>query len=242
MAKKIVISLIVVILLLAGGFVLYGMNAMEAVGVEDSLASDDTVEVSKIDEGWLFDGSGTDTAYVFYPGARVEAEAYAPLMHRLASQGIDCFLLEMPINFAILDTDAAEEIIEEYDYDSWYIGGHSMGGAAAAMFAADDTEEIEAEGVEGLILLAAYESEDMSDADMRTLVIYGSEDGVLNMEKLAEGRSLVPADGYEEVCIEGGNHAQFGSYGEQSGDGEAKISADEQLAQTTEAILRFAAT
>jgi len=38
------------------------------------------------------------------------------------------------------------------------------------------------------------------------------------------------------MTIEGGNHAQFGSYGPQPGDNEATISAQEQLDQTVEAI------
>ena len=36
-----------------------------------------------------------------------------------------------------------------------------------------------------------------------------------------------------------GNHAQFGSYGEQSGDGTATMSGSEQLKQTVDAIVNF---
>ena len=32
--------------------------------------------------------------------------------------------------------------------------------------------------------------------------------------------------------MEGGNHSQFGNYGEQKGDGKATISAEEQQRQT----------
>ena len=39
--------------------------------------------------------------------------------------------------------------------------------------------------------------------------------------------------------IEGGNHAQFGNYGPQKGDLPATISAQDQQAQTVEAIANF---
>ena len=41
------------------------------------------------------------------------------------------------------------------------------------------------------------------------------------------------------VEIEGGNHAQFGNYGPQKGDLPATISAQDQQAQTVEAIENF---
>jgi hypothetical protein len=59
---------------------------------------------------------------------------------------------------------------------------------------------------------------------------------MLNMDKIVAGRELMPQD-YKEVCIEGGNHAQFGSYGAQKGDGTAAIPAEEQWARTVEVFI-----
>ena len=72
------------------------------------------------------------------------------------------------------------------------------------------------------------------------LAVYGSEDGVLNLEKYEQTvrQGHVPAD-YNEKIIEGGNHAQFGDYGEQKGDGKANITAEKQQALTAEAISSF---
>ena len=39
------------------------------------------------------------------------------------------------------------------------------------------------ENIEGLILLASYAANDLSDTDLSVLSVYGSEDGVLNMQK-----------------------------------------------------------
>ena len=107
--------------------------------------------------------------------------------------------------------------------------------AMAASFAADYVED-HTDGIRGLLLLAAYPTKDLSTSDMSVVTVYGSEDGVLNMDKIVAGRELMPQD-YKEVCIEGGNHAQFGSYGAQKGDGTAAIPAEEQWARTVEVFV-----
>lgn len=44
----------------------------------------------------------------------------------------------MPRNLAVLDVNAADGITEQYpDIDVWYLGGHSLGGAMAANYAAN---------------------------------------------------------------------------------------------------------
>lgn len=171
---------------------------------------------------------------IFYPGGKVAVEAYAPLMNKLAEEGITCVLLEMPLNLAVLDSDAAEGIEEILpDVERWYVGGHSLGGAMAASYAADHVEE-----VEGLILLAAYSMKDLIHSGLDVISIYGSEDQVLNRQSYEENRKNLPDDAVE-VIIEGGNHAQFGDYGVQEGDGTAMIEGEEQLNQTTEKIAQL---
>ena len=91
------------------------------------------------------------------------------------------------------------------------------------------------ERLRGVILFAAYPTKELNDS-LLLLSVYGSEDGVLRPDRVEAGRAFAPKDYYEFV-IEGGNHAQFGSYGPQSGDGEAQNSPAEQLRQTVEAIL-----
>jgi hypothetical protein len=68
------------------------------------------------------------------------------------------------------------------------------------------------------------------------LSVHGSEDGVLNREKYAAYSSNLP-EGFTETVIAGGNHAYFGAYGEQEGDGVATVTPAEQLRQTAEAML-----
>ena len=105
-----------------------------------------------------------------------------------------------------------------------------------ASFAAKHIQTSDA--LKGMIFLAAYPTKSLVKEDFSVLSIYGSEDTVLSMEKVEEGRQYMPAD-YTEVCIEGGNHAQFGNYGAQEGDGAAQITALEQQNQTIEQILNM---
>ena len=166
----------------------------------------------------------TDTAIIFYPGAKVEAEAYLPLLDQIRQIGVTCILVHMPFRMAIFDADAAEDVITQFpEFQHWYIAGHSMGGAMASQFASDHPDQ-----VDGLILMGAYIYGDYPDE--KSLTIYGSlnqsvEDHIDYTENIVE--------------IEGGNHAQFGNYGPQKGDLTAEISAQEQQAQTVAAIEAF---
>ena len=171
---------------------------------------------------------------IFYPGGKVEYTAYAPLLRACAENGILCALVRMPSNLAVLDANAADGLRQEHpEITTWYIAGHSLGGAMAANYAAAHAEDFD-----GLILLAAYSTKDLTGTPLRVLSVYGSEDGVMNRESYEKNRANLPAD-TTEVVLDGGCHAQFGCYGPQAGDGIPTISGEEQLRQTAEAITVF---
>ena len=197
----------------------------------ESTPGENAVSISDIEKGLFLDGPGSENALIFYPGGKVEYTAYLPLLHRLAAAGMDCFLPEMPANLAILDMDRAEDITGSYTYDHWYLGGHSLGGAVAAMYAAG--AEVPPEG---LVLLAAYPTKQLPD--MKVLELYGSEDQVLNRDKLEKTAKYLPADAIVWE-IPGGNHAQFGNYGPQDGDGQSEIPAEVQQEITKEMIQKL---
>ena len=223
--KRIRIVALAILIVLILTSVVYLSDYYPAVE-DDGVFKDVTV---KTEDGLMaFDGPGEESALIFYPGGKVEYSAYAPLMSRLAESGIDCFLVDMPANLAFFGVDKADEIIANNDYNKWFIGGHSLGGVAASMYAADHD-------LDGLILLASYPTEEI---DEPVLSVYGSEDGVLDMEKYEDAKKLLP-DGFTEVVIAGGNHAQFGNYGEQDGDGTATVTADQQQDETVNAIIEF---
>ena len=219
------------ILILAAGFLIYSASYYHADSTAlEALNSAGDVQVMKTDYGWFFDGPSEECALVFYPGAKVEETAYAPLLRALAEAGMDVCLVKMPFRFAFFGINRAGAILERSDHERRYIGGHSLGGAMAAEYAAKHPGD-----ADGMILLGAYSAAEPPD-DILEIVIYGSEDGVLNKDLVAKGRTMAPAR-YVEHVIAGGNHAQFGSYGAQSGDGAASVTPEEQRAETVRVIL-----
>lgn len=169
--------------------------------------------------------------FIFYPGGKVEYTAYVPLMSALAEKGVLCILIPMPFNLAVLDMNAAKGMTEQYPgIDNWYIGGHSLGGAMAASFVADNSDDFE-----GLILLGSYSTTQIA---LPVLSIYGSEDKVMNREKYDKYKSNINSS-LTETVIEGGCHAYFGMYGAQDGDGMPSISNEEQINITVTEIIKF---
>lgn len=230
--RKIVLCILAILLAIAVAFGVYVNDYYHAdASASAALQSDTLVTVSEQDNSWVFAPNKPVAGLIFYPGGKVENTAYAPLLHDLAADGILCVLVEMPCNLAVLDMNAADGIAEKFpQIDSWYIGGHSLGGAMAASYAAKHCDELD-----GLVLLAAYSTADLTDSGLRVYTTYGSEDGVLNREKLEANRGHLPQDTVETV-INGGCHAGFGSYGTQKSDGTPVISAEEQQQQTADAV------
>lgn len=193
----------------------------------DSLKSTTSVKIKQDRDGILFDGPGTDNIFVFYPGGKVEYKAYSPLMRELAKEGLDTYIVEMPFNIAFLGSNSISKIKENYNYKSWYIGGHSLGGVVAAT----DTNKTK---VDGLILLASYSTEKIN---CKTLSIYGTKDGVLNIENY--NKNINNYKNLKEIKIKGGNHANFGNYGFQKGDNKSTITKSNQQQITIDEIIKF---
>lgn len=171
---------------------------------------------------------------IFYPGGKVDYLSYIPLMSDIAKEGYTTVLLKMPFNLAVFDQNAAQRVIKEYvDIDSWYIAGHSLGGAMGSIYASKNEDKID-----GLILLGSYPGADLSSLDFKMLSIYGKEDEILNRDSFEEKRIYAPRD-TRYVEIVGGNHAYYGNYGDQDGDGKATITTKEQQNITIREILDF---
>ena len=230
MNKKIKIAIIIVFILIACFAIFYVNDYYHADKIAiDSLNANDNVSVVKTSNGLLLDGPGNDTALIFYPGAKIEYTAYAPMFKDLSEKGIDCYLVEMPFNLAILGQNSADEIIDSGNYSHYFISGHSLGGAMAASYVNSTNK------TDGLILFASYST---CKIEKPVLSIYGSEDKVLNKEKYSDSINFID-DNLTELEIKGANHAQFAYYGNQSGDGVAKISASSQQKQSASAIMEF---
>jgi pimeloyl-ACP methyl ester carboxylesterase len=197
--------------------------------------------VTVSDQGWLeFSPTGQQptTGFIFYPGGHVDYRAYAPLARAIAERGYLVAIPPMPLNLAVLDPAAAKDIMTAHpEITAWAVGGHSLGGAMAANYAWSSPG-----AAQGLVLIASYpaKNNDLSQAPIDVISIYGTRDGLATKEKIDASRKLLPAD-TSWVPINGGDHAQFGWYGEQPGDNPADISRAEQQIQVAEAVSSFLA-
>lgn len=234
--KKSLIAVLAVVLLLTGGCFGYLLSYYRADGEAiDAFAIGNAIEITTLENGdMVFAPEDAKAGFIFYPGGKVEYSAYIPLMKACADRGVLCILVKMPFNLAVFDINGAQGLQEKYpEIADWYIGGHSLGGSMAASYLEKSDEDFK-----GIILLASYSTADLSDNGISALSVYGSEDGVLNLEKYKEYSSNLPNDFIQEI-IEGANHAGFGMYGKQKGDGSAEISNEEQIEITAEIIKKF---
>ena len=234
--KRLISAIIIILIIAFAASVVLWMQA--TLGPSPialaALQSDDQVSVSQESEFITFApvAGYSSSAFILYPGAGIDPRSYAPILRQIAAQGHLAILLEMPLNLAILNPNAADQVIAEHpEIDYWVIGGHSLGGVVAARYVANKP------GNGGLVFLAAYPANDaLKDSHLLTLSIYGSLDGLTTPQDIDASRPLLPADTVF-LEIKGGNHSQFGSYGLQRGDNVASISPDEQWSQIVEAIV-----
>jgi pimeloyl-ACP methyl ester carboxylesterase len=181
-------------------------------------------------------GPAPVTGFIFYPGGRISYLGYSDLMRAIAEKGYLVVVPKMPLNMAVLDANIADEIIAAHpEIQHWVIGGHSVGGTAAAQYTFSHPGEIA-----GLAIWSSYPADgsDISGLDIPVLLMYGgNETGVTN-ESIAVRKHLLPPD-TRYFKIEGGDHHQFGSYVLTTEENLATISREEQHAQILAAMLEL---
>lgn len=211
--RRVALGLVVAMVLTVGAAIAWTRAGPEPTGRARGIA--DVAEATGYD--WLsFGPDAGAVGVILYPGARIDADAYAPIARTLADQaGVLVVVVDPPLDVALLDVNAADAVRGAHPaIDRWIVGGHSLGGVAAARYAADP-----ATGVAGLLLWASYPPDGATiPADVAVTSITGSEDGVLDRAAYDAATARLPGDA-ELVELDGVTHAQFGDYGTQPGDG-----------------------
>ena len=240
--KKIIkyafIGILTVIIIGVLGVLIWSKTGTYPARMVAATALESTGSVTITQDRWIvFEPSQeTDTGLIFYPGGLVEPTAYAPILHKIAEKGVLVIITPMPLNLAILNTGAANAVIEAYpQISNWILAGHSLGGASAAIFAENNPGTIDA-----IVFWDSYppDSADLSDNNISAVSIYGTTNNFPNTENFNVKKHLLPLDA-RFIAIEGASHAQFGDYGPQKGDVVASISLAEQHERVAEIMLDF---
>ena len=240
------LALAAVFVLLAGFFLAYTADFSRATPTAlAALTSDASVKVVEVPSGYAFVpvGASRGIGLVVYPGGKVDEKAYAPLCRSLAAEGWPVALVRMPFKLAVFGIGLGKDGISDLEtaltvagqpLPSRYVAtGHSLGGVMAARYALTDAARFA-----GVALWASYADQDLRPAGFSALTVYGSEDRVLNLDALEKARVNLPADA-TTVVVPGGNHAGFGDYGAQKGDGTASVTGERQRAAVVAAMTPF---
>jgi len=177
-----------------------------------------------------------DSVLVFYPGGRVDPYAYLPpLAHTAAATGLRVVVPKAPLNLAIADTRDIEQLASlAGNYITIATGGHSLGGVRGCL-QADNPR------VSHLVLFASYCANDLTTrGDLRVLTVLGSLDGLTDPVQVSDAAIMLPGDP-DTITISGANHASFGAYGPQSGDGPSRVSPERMREQLTDILGSFLA-
>jgi hypothetical protein len=235
---KILIAVLITVIVVLSGFIIWAETPPAPMQqAYEALISDSNVTV--IQNHWIVfepNAANLTTGFIFYPGGRVNCISYAPYAHAIAAEGYFVVIAPMPLNLAVFGVNIASDIISAYpNITLWAIGGHSLGGSMAAQYIDYNPNK-----VEGLALWASYPPSgiDLSKFNISVVTIHGTNDGLVSTKQIDDSLNQLPPDA-TRVEIDGGNHAQFGWYGTQSGDNLATISREQQQILTVNATVQM---
>jgi hypothetical protein len=177
----------------------------------------------------------SERGLVFVPGAKVDPYAYLYKLSGITERGTTVVITKPTLNLAIADLRPLTTFTSDVpDIDSWLVGGHSLGGVKACQYAAENS-------VAGLVLFGSYCASDLSDTGLPVLSFVAENDGLSTPEKIADASGNLPDDG-QVVDIAGANHANFGNYGTQPGDGTSTATDSDVRRTITDEFTAWADT
>ena len=233
--NKIVLGFLLTLLLLfAIGFAaLKNFTYQPSLSAIEAATTHSSYQVKETTDGVLFkpNKKTLPLSIIFYQGALVNQKSYSIWASKLASEGYPVYLIHHPLNLAVTNKNKAQSLVNTYTIKDYVIGGHSLGGVMASRYAhnkqIDPTTDMG--HLRGVFFLASYPDSkgSLKNTALPVLSVTGSNDGLLNQKSYLESKNFLPQNSIYS-SIEGGNHAGFGSYGNQKGDNQAVISNKEQ--------------
>jgi hypothetical protein len=235
--KLFLLIILVVFAVTAASFAYYVSDYYHADSkAAAALKSTESYNVTDTDNSITFipTQNRSTTGIIFYPGGKVQPEAYSVIASKLAVKGYTTIIVKMPFNLAFFGVNSADDVVAEHpEITSWVIMGHSLGGVFASEYAVNHQDKIK-----GVVYLAAYPSTNASNATFKALSIRGSLDNLTTAQDISNNKNKFPAN-TTFITIPGGNHYNNGNYGPQAGDNNSTITREEQQNKTVSYILEF---
>lgn len=233
---QILIAILVVFVLAIVAFVTWANIIMQGEREAALVAwRDPQVSISSTDHSVILRprNGGTATGLVFIPGAKVDPYAYLYKLSGIVEKGVTVVITKPILNLAFFDQRPLSRFTEDApSVTRWFVGGHSLGGVRACMLAHSTGEP----KVAGLVLFGSFCANDLSRTDLRVLSIAAERDGLSTPAMIDAAKNMLPASA-SFVEVRGSNHAQFGDYGAQPGDGVATISSSIARSHITAALV-----
>jgi len=235
MVKKIIIISFVVVIAIAIQYLFSETKATPDAMVYLESSESVLVETRRLNQTEYVYFEPTElpnqSSIIIYQGGKVSHLAYARLAFSLAEAGFTVYLPKMLFSLAFFQANLADQFLDAFEATSWIVLGHSLGGVALSNVVVDNPR------YSGAIYLASYPFAKGNYDHLTSLLIHAELDGLTSQEDIESKLSLLPEEKRRFEVIIGGNHAGFGDYGLQKGDGFATITYEEQIQQTVQLIL-----
>lgn len=236
---RVLVAVLLVLALVVVGFLAWAHTVM--IGDREAALevwTNDAVEITETDHSFVLRSvlTGDGDGLVFVPGAKVDPFAYASTLAGVVEDaGVTVVITKPTLNLAFFDTRPLDVFTADApEVERWAVGGHSLGGVRACQLATAPTDT----DVAGIVLFGSYCAEDVSESGLDVLSVSGSNDGLSTPADIARNAPLLPKD-TTFVEIEGGNHADFGDYGVQPGDGDSTVPRSAVRSTITDALVGF---
>lgn len=229
--KKIFLIVVIGLVVVIGG----GLAYLKTQTYSPTNNAEQIAEKAESSSDWLYFHAEDKSKpmIIFYPGALVAPESYSSWAQSVAKAGYPVYILKMPLDLAVLAPNRGEKVLSEQSNRDYILGGHSLGGVMASRFAQEHGKQLK-----GVFFLASYPDEkgNLADKNIPVLSLTAENDQVLNQDAYQKAKKELPKNtDYQEIA--GGNHAGFGSYGAQKGDGKSTI--NDQNQQVAERLLSW---
>lgn len=228
--KRLLLGILIFIGILFVILAIYSSNpytALEEMDTEIALLDDTGVTFHEDYDEISYKVTDPIKNIIFIPGGLVTPDSYKYLAISLAIEGYNVTITKAPFNLAILNPFIGKEFIDS-SMDNVVIG-HSLGGVTASNVFSGNVF------VDEFILMGSYPINDLKGKE----VLYITADHDEGMDPEALRDSYKHVDNATTINIDGGNHAQYGWYGPQKGDGTAEISTKTQQDLVVQLIIDF---